>query len=103
MIDIDGFLKQHQNEIINIISNLKKDVEFSSHDFIEKFAQQYETDYIEMLVKHQRTGNAFRKVHSIIALYLSRNMPTLHIVKTEKKPSKNVFGNEDIIQWWKKI
>jgi tRNA nucleotidyltransferase/poly(A) polymerase len=103
MIDINVFLKKHQIEIADIISNLKKDVEFSSHDFIEKFAQQHEEDYIEMLVKYQRTGNAFQTVHSLIAKYLSLNMTTLRIDKTERKVSENVFGSADIVQWWKKI
>lgn len=102
MIDIDSFLKQHQKEIVNIISNLKND-EFSSHDFIEKFAQQYEADYIEMLVKYQGTGKAFQNVHSGIARHLSLNMPTLRIGTTERKSSENVFGTDDRIQWWKKI
>lgn len=82
---------------------MKKDDEFSSHDFIEKFAKQYEVDYIEMLVKYQRTGKAFHTVHRLIARHLSLNMLTLHIDKTKKKASENVFGVVDKIQWWKKI
>jgi len=99
---IDSFLKQHQKEIVNIISNLKKDNEFSSHDFIEKFTQKYEADYIEMLVKYKSTGKAFQTVHRLIALHLSLNMPALHIGKTKRKPSENVFGTDNKIQWWKK-
>lgn len=103
MIDINDFLKQHQYEIANIISNLKKDVEFSSHDFIEKFAQQYEADYINMLVNYQKKGNAFQTVHSMIAKYLSQNMSVLLIVKSKRKGSENVFGSIDYIQWWRRI
>ena len=101
MIDINLFLNQHQSEIVDIISNLKKKVDFSSHDFIEKLAQRYEADYIEMLVNYQGTGNSFQTVHSIIARYLSLNKTTLGIVKTKPKPSENVFGSDDLIQWWR--
>ncbi len=101
MIDISNFLQNHQNNIISIISNLKE--EFSSHDFIEKFSQMFESDYIEMLVKYQHTGSAFQTVHSKIARYLSTNKTTFKIIKISRSGSENVFGSIDYIQWWKKV
>ncbi len=100
MIDINSFLNTHQSEIKSIISLFEENTEFSSHDFIEKFSQKYEADYIEMLVTYQNSGQAFQTVHSKIALHLSKNMALLNIDKTEKKGSENVHGNIDRIQWW---
>ncbi len=100
-MDTIGFLKKNHNGIIQIISTLRHD--FSSHDFLEKFAEQYESEYIDMLVNYQNTGRAFQTVHSMIAKYLSQNMTTFHIDKTSRDGSENVFGTIDFIQWWKKI
>jgi len=101
MIDINNFLKQHHNELTIII--FKLDEKFSSHHFIEKFAQRFESDYIEMLVNYQYNGEAFQTVHRLIAKFLSSNMGALHIEKDEKGDSETVFGTIDRIQWWKKI
>ncbi len=100
MIDVNVFLKSHQSEMRKIISDFDANLEFSSHDFIEKFSQKYEADYIDMLVKYKDSGQAFRTVHSMIALYLSQNMTIFNIDKTQKKGSENVHGNIDNIQWW---
>jgi|AntAceMinimDraft_9_1070365.scaffolds.fasta_scaffold52149_1 hypothetical protein len=100
MIDIYSFFKKHQIEIINIISDFDVNTEFSSHDFIEKFSQKFETDYIEMLIKYKNTGTAFQTVHSMLASHLSRNMKIFNINKSQKKASENVHGNIGKIQWW---
>jgi len=102
MIDVNEYLNNHQNEIKNIISSFDEKCTFSSHDFIEKFSQNHESDYIGMLIKYKKSGFAFRTVHSIIALYLSNNMDFFHIEKTSKIKSENVHGNLSIIQWWKR-
>ncbi|HAN79706.1 MAG TPA: hypothetical protein DCQ31_19065 [Bacteroidales bacterium] len=83
----------------DIISQL--DNEFNSHDFIMKFAKQFEKDYILFLYAYK--GNeAFRNVHSQIARFLSENSALLGICKTHKVKSQNVFGEIDEIQAWKK-
>ncbi len=98
MIDINSYLKEHQTEINNVIREFN--AEFSSHDFIEKYSQKHEEDYIEMLVKYKNSGQAFQTVHKMIALHLSKNMEVFNIEKTKKKGSENVHGNIGIIQWW---
>ncbi|MGD0710071.1 MAG: hypothetical protein ABR968_02740 [Bacteroidales bacterium] len=104
MSEINNFLKLNQNEIADIISNnFELNKVFSSHDFIEKFAKTFEADYIQMLVEYQNTGNAFLTVHSLIARYLSQNMNTFRIEKTDRSASENVFGSKDYIQWWRRI
>lgn len=96
------FLKSHHPEIIEIINNLNP-IQFSSHDFIEKFARRFEEEYIEMLSQYRHTGSAFQTVHSTIAKYLSQNMVILGIEKLPRAGSEHVFGDIDVIQWWHRI
>ncbi len=103
MIQINDFLENNNASIKDIISEFDINDEFSSHDFIEKFIEKFEHDYIEMLVKYQNKGQAFRKVNSSIAKYLTSNMLDLGIDKTQRKVSENVKGNLGIIQWWIRI
>lgn len=101
-MDVNEFLKAHHQEINEIIDNLNP-VEFSSHDFIERFARRFEREYIEMLYHYRDSGNAFKTVHSLIARYLSLHPSHFPIAKTIKKDSEHVFGEMDIIQWWQRI
>jgi len=98
-MEVITFLKSHNQEIADIIRDFDKD-EFSSHDFIEKFARKFEKKYIKMLYKYRKSGNAFKTVHSLIAKYLSKNMSRFNISKTIKSGSEHVFGDIDVIQWW---
>ncbi|MFD2939188.1 hypothetical protein [Flavobacterium notoginsengisoli] len=100
MIEINAFLDENVSSIKNIIAEFEIDKEFSSHDFIEKFTDKHESDYIEMLVKYKGSGNSFRTVHSQIALYLSSKKEFLGIYKTQRKESENVRGKIDFVQWW---
>jgi len=102
-IEINDFLERHKLEIKSLIEEFDLNIEFSSHDFIEKFIVKFESDYIEMLVKYQKSGQAFRKVHGMMARFLSLNMSNLRIVKTLRKGSENVRGKIDNIQWWMRI
>lgn len=103
MIEINSFLKKNLNEVKNIIAEFDFNKKFSSHDFIEKFTLKFESDYIDMLVKYQKHGEAFQKVHSIIAKFLSSNMSDLRIKKTQIKGSENIHGKFTDIQWWIRI
>ena len=99
-MNISSFMKVHESEIKNIISDLPND--FSSHDFIEKFSKKYESEYIDMLVLY-KGREAFKTVHAQIAKQLSSNMKTYGIAKSKKKSSEHVFGDTDMIQWWGKM
>lgn len=103
MIDINNFLELKHNAVKYIISEFNIQGEFSSHDFIEKFTENFESEYIEMLVKYQSTGTAFQQVHQQIARWLSLNKSSLQIEKTERKESENVRGKQNYIQWWIRI
>ena len=98
-MDINKFLTNNLNSIKHIISGMNQ--VFNSHDFLQKFSKKFESDYIEMLY-YYRSSNAFRTVHSLIAKFLSENANFLCISKTKKVKSKNIFGEFDEIQEWKK-
>lgn len=99
-MSINDFLNLHELDLKRIITSLP--VEFSSHDFIEKFCKQFESEYIDMLVMY-KGKSAFQSVHSQIALFLSKNSENLGIRKLIKNKSENVFGDTDNIQWWERI
>lgn len=75
--------------------------EFSSHEFIEKYAYRYEEEYVERLYQHKK-DHAFQTVHRQIGRFLSENQEKLGIEKTQRKENLNVFGNETEVQYWKK-
>ena len=99
-MSINSYLGSHISDLSDIISRLGD--EFTSHDFLKKFAKEYEEHYIDFLYSYRGTG-AFQTVHSQIALFLSENEKSLGIFKTNKEKSKNIFGEEDYIQGWRKI
>ena len=100
MIDIAQFLEKNQTSVKEIIASFENLKEFSSHDFIEKFSEKFEPEYIDMLSKYKTSGQAFQTVNSQIAKYLSENMSMLELEKTSRKQSENVHGNIDRVQWW---
>lgn len=99
-MEINDFLKGKISELVNIIHNL--DDEFTSHDFLKKFAKLFELEYISFLDKYSSKG-AFQNVHSQIARFLSENSTILGIAKTKKVMSENIFGEMDEIQSWKRL
>jgi hypothetical protein len=103
MLQINDYLEKNIDSIKSIITEFEINKEFSSHDFIEKFTEKFEQDYIEMLVNYQKSGQAFQTVHSLIAKFLSLKMSILGIEKTHRKVSENIRGNLDIIQWWNRL
>ena len=75
---------------------------FNSHDFIEKFAEIFESEYIDFLNQYKGKG-AFQTVHSQIGRFLRDNENILHIKGIGKAENKNIFGNIDGIEKWEKI
>lgn len=98
-MNISKFMDANFTEIERIISELG--YTFNSHEFIERFAHQFESEYINFLSQFGCKG-AFQNVHAQIGLYLSENSSRLNITKTRKVKNKNVFGLTDEIQEWSK-
>jgi hypothetical protein len=97
---ISTFLDNNRVELSKIINGLADN--FNSHEFIEKFASTFETEYIDFLNEYKRKG-AFQKVHSQIGKFLKVNENYFKISGIDKKNSKNIFGNIDGVELWKKI
>lgn len=80
---------------------------FSSHDFIKCFSKNYQRKYILMLYEKIDTASPFNTVHSQIGKELEKNQDnsSLPYMKSpiDKQESKNLFGNNDYIQFWEFI
>ena len=97
---IPTFLDNNRAKLSEMIDSLG--VNFSSHKFIEMFAQTFESEYIDFLNEYKGKG-AFRKVHSQIGKFLRENENYFKIKGTGKKGSENIFGNIDNVESWEKI
>lgn len=86
-----------------VIENLSEG--FDSHDFIMKYIDLYEQEYLVELFRYAVTsqGGVFRNFHSRIGEFLSKNEEELGIEKVERKPSLNVKGKKTENQRWRKV
>ena len=87
-------------KVASVIDSIEGD--FTSHKFIEKYAKEYEKEYIEMLYE-KRENQAFQTVHAQLAHFLSKNKSELNIKNEGKTPSENIFGNINNVEKWCKV
>ena len=98
--------KEQVKEVLKELRNEGKII-FSSHDFIKKFAETYERDYITMLWEKRNTEHPFQTVHLQIGLELERMQNEFGFEKNNsitddgRDYSENVFGNTNKVQFWK--
>ena len=96
-----------QEQIRMVLNDLKAlgMSEFSCHDFIKRFAANAEYEYIEMLWSKRNAEHPFQVVHSQMALELenSQKEEGLEFEKLTKGESINIFGNKDVVQYWRFI
>jgi hypothetical protein len=102
-MQIIDFLENNIDDVKDIIGKFELYTAFSSHDFIKKFTERFESQYINMLAKYKNSGKAFQTVHSLIGQFLSSKSDILRITKTEKRESENIKGNLDVVQFWVRI
>ena len=76
-------------------------VEFTSHEFIQKLGQSYQTLYIEALYAYCNASRPFMTVHGLLAKHLNR-YPSL-IERMEDRTSKTIFGDEQQCASWRRI
>lgn len=84
---------------------------FSSHDFIQEYCRQYETEYLDWLMMYYRTERAFQTVHKQIGRFLSKHenevldthRPYLVFRRTHPNDSECVHGTIDRPMWWEFI
>ena len=93
-----------EDQVIKVqrLLRVAKPREFLSHDFIEEYCKQYETDYIDWLNVYRGTNRAFQTVHSLIGNFLSDNEGGLtpEYRRTHRADSENVHGTIDRPMWW---
>jgi|WetSurMetagenome_2_1015567.scaffolds.fasta_scaffold609908_2 hypothetical protein len=82
-----------------VIDELKKE-KFNSQEFIGKYIEKCEKDYIDMLIKSRDSGCAFQMVNSHIAQFLSAHHSELGIIKNGKVDGTNVHKNESPSEEW---
>jgi len=75
---------------------------FTSHQFIQKFAQHNERDYLGFLARYQRERGV-RAVNSQIGRFLSIKCEDLGIRKDGKKNDPNFFGNKTGNELWVRV
>ena len=78
---------------------------FNAHDFIEKYAEVAENDYVDMLAEHNQRpdGKPFRTVHAQLALYLQRHQQALGILELTGRKDENIFGNMTEASEWEDL
>ncbi|MGF1585347.1 MAG: hypothetical protein ACFCUM_08505 [Bacteroidales bacterium] len=94
------FLKQNIRRVKSeIIPEL--DTDFTTLDFIKKFAKKFEGEYIRFLYDYKE-NNAFKEVHIQIADFLDDYGLILNIKKSIKVRRENEYGEMEEIQLWEK-
>lgn len=76
---------------------------FDSHDFILKFAHNFQLEYIELLDEYKKFNNPFQECHKQIGKWLSINNLLLNIKSKGQVSSKNIFGETNSVEKWEKI
>lgn len=100
---VDEIIKANIDVVIAIIDKL--DDEFDSHDFIPKFAERFEQEYVRLLYKYINSS-PFTTLHSQIAQSLGKNQDALGISKVDDgrvHESNNIFNNITPCALWRKV
>lgn len=96
--------KNQAEEIISLLAQKKQSTgNFDSHEFIDLYRANFESEYISMLVENDKGSNntAFQRTNSQIAQYLSVNSRDLNIEKLDKMSSVNDHGKITFNTKWK--
>lgn len=99
-MNVQDFMKENEYEIRKLLRELP--MKFDSHDFMKKFAQKYESEYVDMLNVYKET-HPFQNVHTQVAKQLSLNKDYFHLEKVGKVTTPNCFGEDTEVQLWMKI
>lgn len=100
-----NFMLNNLTAINEVIDGLP--ATFMSHDFIQKFTQLYQHEYI-MLLYLQSTNSPqnptpFKEIHSQMARFLAVKQSSLGIEQQGKDGSMNIFGVSSPNEKWKKV
>ena len=96
---------EHVKEVIKILKEEDKKLEtFSSHKFIGRYIENFESEYIDLLVEERQASknpaDIFRNVHSQIAILLSDNQEKLGIRHIGDVKDMNIHYRETSCAEW---
>ena len=98
---------EQAKRILNILAKDEKLEKFSSHVFIDKYIEKFESEYIDLLVEEKEKQasknptDIFRKVHSQIAIFLSDKQDKLGIRHIDDVKDMNIHYRETYCAEWR--
>ena len=99
---------EHAKEVIKILKEEDKKLEtFSSHKFIGRYIENFESEYIDLLVEEKKeqaskeATDIFREVHRQIAIFLSDNQDELGISHIGDVKDMNIHYRETSCAEWR--
>lgn len=98
---------EHAKEVIKSLKDEDKKLEpFSSHKFIGRYIEKFESEYINLLVEEKekqvskKDTDIFKKVHNKIAIYLRNNQEYLGIRHIHDVEDMNIhFRKTSCAEW----
>ena len=96
---------EHAKEIFEFIKEEGKT--FSSHKFIGRYIEKFESEYIDLLIKEKKEQaskkptDIFREVHRQIAIFLSDNQEDLGICHIGDVKDMNIHYRETSCAEWR--
>jgi hypothetical protein len=99
---------EHAKEVIKSIKEEDQKLEtFTSHKFIGRYIEKFESEYIDLLVEEKKkqdskkTTDIFREVHRQIAIFLSDNQEDLGISHIRDVKDMNIHYRETPCAEWR--
>ncbi len=99
---------EHAKEVIKSLKDEDKKLEpFSSHKFIGRYIEKFESEYIDLLIKEKKEQaskkptDIFREVHRQIAIFLSDNQEDLNIRNIGDVKDMNIHYRETSCAEWR--
>ena len=100
---------EQAKRILEILAKDEKLEKFSSHVFIDKYIEKFESEYIDLLVEEKEKQkqasknptDIFRKVHSQIAIFLSDKQDKLGIRHIDDVKDMNIHYRETYCAEWR--
>ena len=98
---------EQAKRILDILAKDEKLEKFSSHVFIDKYIEKFESEYIDLLVEEKEKQasknptDIFRKVHSQIAIFLSDKQDKLGIRHIDDVKDMDIHYRETYCAEWR--
>jgi hypothetical protein len=91
-------LETHFEEIIKVMA-----VRFTSHEFFQRLAYEYQIDYVAGLTAFAGGGKPFRDLHHALVKRLKKLEGKLITQRKTDYPSRDIFGIPSHSGLWRKL